>query len=159
MLISHNSLTKCLKHCSQYPRSIDFKVKVFDLRIGIQPWITTLGPAVEDKIDTSVGRCSSTGSWNIIMDINVTWSLQGENIEPESNPSITDDGNNTFTVVSQYSRTFNRTHNGRRLTCNVNHRAVSEPFSAVMTVTVLCTCLFIIFLLNTVYIFPNITFK
>jgi len=101
-----------------------------------QPILHTLGPAIEDKVDTVIGRCSSHGFRP--KEINVTWTLQGDISELDNNPTITENENETFSLVSYYSRTFDRKHNGRMLTCNVTHMTFAHHNTTFGIITVLC---------------------
>jgi len=101
-----------------------------------RPILHSLGPAIEDKVDTVIARCSSHGFRP--KEINVTWTLQGDISELDDNPTITETENETFSLVSYYSRTFDRTHNGRILTCNVTHMASTQHNATFGVIAVLC---------------------
>jgi len=96
-----------------------------------------MGPAIENREDTAVAWCMSNGFKP--MAVNVTWTRQGLNIEPDVKPTVTDMGNNTFTLISHYTRVLNRSNNGKSLTCSVSHMALTQPVSGSVTLTVLCT--------------------
>jgi len=112
-----------------------------------QPILHSLGPAIEDKEDTVVARCSSHGFRP--KELNVTWTLQDELSELDVNPIITENENKTFSLVSYYSRTLDRTHNGRILTCNVTHMTLTQHNATFGVITVLCRFLFIVYFLFT----------
>jgi len=112
-----------------------------------QPTANSLGPAIENKAKSTIARCATHGFKPKY--INVTWSLQGEIGELDDHPTITEIDSNAFSMVSFYSRTFDRTHNGRILTCNVNHMAMTQAFSTSVAVTILCRFLCIMDLFKT----------
>jgi len=105
--------------------------------------MNSLGPAIEDKADTVIARCSSHGFRP--KEINVTWTMQGELSELDDNPTVTKNENETFSLISYYSRTFDRTHNGRILTCNVTHMTLRQHNATFGVITVLCGFLFILY--------------
>ena len=59
-------------------------------------------------------------------------------MEKALNQKVTDTGNNTFMVTSDYRRTVNRSINGKTLTCTVSHVSLSSPTSGSVTLTILC---------------------
>ena len=101
-----------------------------------EPFITLLGPLVESEDTASIARCTSTGFWPA--DINMTWTMQGGPVEPALNSKVTDTGNSTFMVTSDYRRAVNRSLNGKTLTCSVSHVSLSSPKSGTAALTVLC---------------------
>jgi len=119
-----------------------------------QPILHSLGPAIEDKVDTVIARCSSHGFKP--NEINVTWTLQGEISELDDNPTITENENETFSLVSYYSRTFDRAHNGRMLTCNVTHMTLVQHNTTFGIITVLCRFFKIIFLFTYTTMLVNV---
>jgi len=96
-----------------------------------------MGPVFENREGTAVARCTSTGFRPKA--VNVTWTKQDDHIEPDFQPTFTDMGNSAFMLVSQYTGGFNRSNNGKTLTCSVSHMTLTQPVSESITITVLCT--------------------
>jgi len=95
-----------------------------------------MGLAIENREGTAVAMCESSGFRP--KTVNVTWTRQNQS-EPDFTPTVTDMGNNTFTLVSQYLWPLNRSHNGNTLTCSVSHMALNQPVTQTITISVLCT--------------------
>ena len=68
----------------------------------------------------------------------MTWTLQGGLAEPALNKKVTDTGNSTFMVTSEYELAVNRTLNGKSITCTVSHVSLTTPRSLSVPLTVLC---------------------
>jgi len=98
--------------------------------------VTLLGPPVESGDVASIATCTSTGFWPT--DINITLTAQGGPVEQALNQKVTDTGNNTFMVTSDYRRAVNRSINGKTLTCTVAHVSFPSPVSGSVTLTILC---------------------
>ena len=101
-----------------------------------EPSISLLGPPVESDNVASIARCTSVGFWP--SDINMTWTMQDGPAEPAINQKVTDTGNFTFMVTSDYRRAVNRTLNGKTITCTVSHVSLPSPRSGSKPLTVLC---------------------
>jgi len=101
-----------------------------------KPSVTLLGPPVESGDVAAIARCTSTGFWPA--DINITWTAQEGPVEQALNQKVTNTGNNTFMVTSDYRRAVNRSINGKTLTCTVSHVSLSSPTSGSVTLTILC---------------------
>ena len=107
-----------------------------------------MGLAIENREGTAVAMCESSGFRP--KTVNVTWTRQDQ-IERDFTPTVTDMGNNTFTLVSPYLWPLNRSHNGKTLTCSVSHMALNQPVTQTITISVLCTYVHNIFFLNYSY--------
>ena len=101
-----------------------------------QPNVTPLGPAFENREGTAIAKCMSSGFRP--KTVKVTWTKQGYHSEPDFKLTLTGIGNNSFSLVSHYTRLLNRSNNGKTLSCNVSHMALTQNESESITITVLC---------------------
>ena len=100
-----------------------------------QPTITLLGSPLEDRNATAIARCTTSGFWP--ESINVNWTL-GEYTEQASSLNITDLGNRSFSMTSDFVTSVNRTQNGKTMSCSVTHVSLTSPRTTSVPITVLC---------------------